>query len=206
MGLLMQQPMMPEQASADSSPTSPTHTTHLWAHDKPKVQRRIAALELYGTMLLFILLARQQQLKQTWFTSTNTLRGQQSQTPEVAQGPSSLPDTMINIYIPMMTDNQGNAFSILNHNTKKWPCSAILMELCAQAHVLGCHPAVQHVRRESDVWADELSNLEVDGFNPSLRIDIARYEAESLIALPRLFTLAKLDKVHTSNLGCPGRQ
>ena len=60
-----------------------------------------------------------------------------------------------------------------------------------QAHVLGRHRAVQHVRRESNVWADELSNLQVDGFNPLLRIDITRYEAESLIALPRPFALAK---------------
>ena len=78
------------------------------------------------------------------------------------------------------------------------------MELCAQAHVLGCHPAVQHVRRESNVWADELSNLGVDGFNSSLRIDIARYEAASLIALPRLLTLAKLDSAHTTASAAPG--
>ena len=78
----------------------------------------------------------------------------------------------INIHIPLMTDNQGNAHAVLNHNTKKWPCSAILMEICAQAHTKDCHPAIQHVKRDRNTWADQLSNLDFDGFDPGLRIDI----------------------------------
>ncbi|CAE8603238.1 unnamed protein product, partial [Polarella glacialis] len=56
-----------------------------WAFDKSSPQRRIAALEMFGTLLLFRHLAQEDKI-----------------------GGHS-------VYIPLLTDNQGNALSILNH-------------------------------------------------------------------------------------------
>ena len=50
---------------------------------------RIAALELYGTLLLFKQMALQQ------------------------------PVSTVPLYVPMMTDNQGNAYSIMNTHTPR---------------------------------------------------------------------------------------
>jgi hypothetical protein len=127
---------------------------HTWAYDKGKVQRRIAALELYGTMLLFSLLVDFQQgiLPQQLH---HPLRGEGTPTAATGAGIGlPLQGASINLHIPLMTDNQGNAYAVLNHNTKKWPCSEILMEICAQAHAKDCHPAIQHVRRDRNTWAD----------------------------------------------------
>ena len=91
---------------------------HGWAYDKGKVQRRIAALELYGTMLLFSLLVDFQQ----------GLTPQQLHNPPHGVG---MPPTAatgadmgtthkcanINIHIPLMTDNQGNAYSTRSSTT-----------------------------------------------------------------------------------------
>jgi hypothetical protein len=96
-----------------------------------------------------------------------------------------------------MTDNQGNAYAVLNHNTKKWPCSAILMEICAQAHAKDCHPAIQHVKRDRNTWADQLSNLDYEGFDPGRRIDTSEYEGNKLMVLPALLKLQADLEFHT---------
>ncbi|CAE8737486.1 unnamed protein product, partial [Polarella glacialis] len=99
-----------------------------WAFDKSSPQRRIAALEMFGTLLLFRHLAQEDKI-----------------------GGHS-------VYIPLLTDNQGNALSILNHRTNKWPCSPILMELVLQAHVIHTPIAIRHVKRDFKIWADALTN------------------------------------------------
>ena len=65
------------------------------------------------------------------------------------------------------------------------------MEICAQAHTKDCHPAIQHVKRDRNTWADQLSNLDFDGFDPDLRVDINEYEGSRLIVLPSLLKLQK---------------
>ena len=192
----------------------PTNNTeHPWAYDKGIVQRRIAALELYGTMLLFILLADFQQNKQPMLQATggqdspaasgadrdavantmaSTLYTTRGQGPTAASGADMEPplaSTVVNIHIPLMTDNQGNAYAVLNTNTKRWPCSGILMEICAQAHTRDCHPAIQHVNREKNTWADQLSNLDFKGFAADRRLNIQVYEKDRLLVWPTLWDL-----------------
>ena len=117
--------------------------THSWAFDKGTPQQRIAALELYGTALLYKSLLEKQASSQ------------------------------IQIYLPMMTDNQGNAYSILNNNTRKWPCSAIVMEIATLSQAHNAVPAIQHKKREESTWADDLSNGNFTGFCERRRLSIS---------------------------------
>ena len=72
---------------------------HPWTDKQNDPQKRIAALELYGTLFLALLL--------------------------MAQNPS----TSCRLHIPLLSDNQGNVYSILNNATRKMPTAVILMEL-----------------------------------------------------------------------------
>ena len=136
----------------------PTSSSHKWMFDKRTPQQRIAALEMYGTLLLFVALSR--KASQTGATT----------------------------HLPMRTDNQGNAYSILKDSTKRWPGSAVLMEICVQAHLTSCCPAIEHVGRDNNTWADDLSNLNTRGFSQELQIPVDSLEKE-LLALPIIFTM-----------------
>ena len=131
--------------------------------------KRIAALELYATLLLFTALLQRQTAKTT-------------QT----------------IHIPMLTDNQGNAFSMLNHNTKKWPCAAILMELCYQAYNTGCIPDIERRKRDYNKWADALTNDDFTNFNPSQHIPTNTLE-DTWSALPEILQLHQPQKEQASH-------
>ncbi|CAE8641821.1 unnamed protein product, partial [Polarella glacialis] len=131
-----------------------------WAFDKSSPQRRIAALEMFGTLLLFRHLAQEDKI-----------------------GGHS-------VYIPLLTDNQGNALSILNHRTKKWPCSPILMELVLQAHVFHTPIAIRHVKRDFNIWADALTNSDLGGFCPAKEI-VLDISDDSWLLLPKLMLLGK---------------
>jgi hypothetical protein len=111
-----------------------------WLFDKPTPQRRIASFELLGTLCLF------QHL--------------------IAVSP---PGNM-HLHVPLMTDNQGNALSILNNNSKKWPTSAILMELVTQAHIREVAIAASHIKRSRNKWADDLADNRLQGFTPDKRV------------------------------------
>jgi hypothetical protein len=134
-------------------------TEHPWAFDKTSPQKRIAALELYGTLLLFTALRLQQNCNATQ-----------------------------PIHVPMLTDNQGNAFSILNNNTKKWPCAAILMELCYQAHTSACIPDIEHIKRDYNKWADALTNDDFTNFDNNKRLATMKLE-DTWCALPTILQL-----------------
>ena len=71
---------------------------HPWAFKQNDPQKRIAGLELYGTLFLALLL--------------------------MAQNPS----TSCRLHIPLVSDKQGNVYSILNNATRKMPTAVILME------------------------------------------------------------------------------
>ena len=82
---------------------------HPWAFKKNDPQKRIAALELYGTLFLALLL--------------------------MAQNPS----TSCRLHIPLVSDNQGNVYSILNNATRKIPTAVILLPtLPSWAHAGSC--------------------------------------------------------------------
>ncbi|CAE7365451.1 AHNAK, partial [Symbiodinium sp. CCMP2592] len=109
----------------------------LLAHTSPK--RRIGALELLGTLILFLLAAE------------------------------SVGPCMIDAHLPLTTDNEGNAFSASKRSSKKWPCSALLMELSAQEFHKGVFAQVTHVKRSSNTWADQLTHFDFEGFSPGNR-------------------------------------
>ncbi len=79
-----------------------TEASDPWAFKKGCPQKRIAALELYGTLFLVLLLMDKQ------------------------------PTASCRLHIPLISDNQGNVYSILNNATRKMPNAVILMELVYQ--------------------------------------------------------------------------
>ena len=126
--------------------------------DKRTPQQRIAALELYGTLLLFVALSS-----------------------KAAQEGAT-------IHLPIRTDNQGNAFAVLKDSTKRWPGSAVLMEICVQAQLTSCCPAIEHIGRENNTWADDLSNMHTREFSPEKELAVPELESK-LLALPIIFAL-----------------
>ena len=91
--------------------------THPWASKRNDPQKRIAALELYGTLFLALMLMDQQ------------------------------PAASFRLHLPLISDNQGNVYSILNNATRKY-------QLYQAGHML----APSHSRRDDNQWADELTH------------------------------------------------
>ena len=69
---------------------------------------------------------------------------------------------MLEIHLPFTTDNEGNAYSASKRSSKKWPCSALLIELSAQEFQKGVFAHVTHVKRCSNTWADQLTHFNFD--------------------------------------------
>ena len=126
-----------------------------WAFKQNDPQKRIAALELYGTLFLALLL--------------------------MAQNPS----TSCRLHIPLVSDNQGNVYSILNNATRKMPTAVILMELVYQLYQAGHMLAPTHSHRDDNQWADELTHPEPQGFDPTLRVDLAPF-FQKLALIPKI--------------------
>ena len=124
---------------------------HPWAFKQNDPQKRIAALELYGTLFLALLL--------------------------MAQNPS----TSCRLRIPLVSDNQGNVYAILNNATRKMPTAVILMEVVYQLYQAGHMLAPTHSRRDDNQWADELTHPEPQGFDPALRVDLTPYTSINLL-------------------------
>lgn len=114
-----------------------------WAFKKGDPKKRIAALELLGTLVLCHIILDCQG------TSTSRVR------------------------LPVGSDNQGNVFSLLNLASKKPHTAAILMELVMILHTSGCSLAPCHIPREYNLWADELTHTDFGGFSDELRIDVS---------------------------------
>ena len=115
---------------------------HPWAFKRNDPQKRIAALELYGTLFLALLLMAQ--------NTTKACR----------------------LHIPLISDNQGNVYSILNNATRRMPTAVILMELVYQLYQAGHMLAPSHSRRDDNQWADELTHPDPKGFDPALKVDL----------------------------------
>ena len=128
---------------------------HPWAFKQNDPQKRIAALELYGTLFLALLL--------------------------MVQNPS----TSCRLHIPLVSDNQGNVYSILNNATRKMPTAVILMELVYQLYQAGHMLAPTHSRRDDNQWADELTHPEPQGFDPALRVDLTPF-FHKLALIPKI--------------------
>ena len=114
-----------------------------WAFKEGDPQKRIAAIELLGTLVLCRLLLAKQQLESS------------------------------SVRLPIGSDNQGNVFSFLNFASKKPHTAAVLMEFVWQLHLAGCSLAPCHVLREFNQWADELTHVEYGGFFEEFRLDVS---------------------------------
>ena len=74
------------------------------------------------------------------------------------------------VYVPGVTDNQGNTYSILNMKTKVWPAAAFVMELAWFTHKTGAQVGIVHRKRTLNTWADALAGGDHRGFDPGKRI------------------------------------
>ena len=120
-----------------------TQDLHPWAFKRNDPQKRIAALELYGTLFLALLLMDRP------------------------------PASSCRLHIPLVSDNQGNVYSILNNATRRMPSAIILMELVYQIYQAGHMLAPTHSRRDENKWADGLTHPSPVGFCPSLKVDLS---------------------------------
>ena len=116
---------------------------HPWAHKDGDPTRRIATLEMFGTLIL-----------------THFL---------LALGGKSLLRTRLSL----ISDNQGNVFALLNQKTKHMPTSAFLMQLIAMLYVAGVQLAPSHMKRDYNKWADELTHPNFTGFHPDRQLPVS---------------------------------
>ena len=126
-----------------------------WAFKNGDPKRRIAALEMLGTLFLCnMILTHQGNLSSRFRLSVGS-------------------------------DKQGNVMAMLNLGSKKPYTAAILMELVFLLHTHGCSLAANHVPREFNQWADELTHPDFSGFDPLHRVPKQEL-CEEFIFLPRL--------------------
>ena len=113
---------------------------YLWAFKNGDPKRRIAALQMLGTLFLCNMILTH-------------------------QGPLSS-----RVRLPVGSDNQGNVMAMLNLGSKKPYTAAILMELVFLLHAHGCSLAANRVPREFNQWADELTHPDFSEFDPLHRV------------------------------------
>ena len=70
------------------------------------------------------------------------------------------------------TDNKGNSFTVTLVMSTKWSLAVLLLKLSAQFHGLSLERFLQRAPRDDDVEADRLSNMDVAGLDPVLRIGV----------------------------------
>ena len=116
---------------------------HPWAFKDKKPKRRIAALEMFGTLLLTMFLCRR----------SSTSNGY--------------------VQLPLASDNQGNVYGLLGEYTKKMPTAGLLMEVMFQLTANTCILLPKHVKRDFNQWADDLTHPSFSGFDASLRLDVS---------------------------------
>ena len=64
----------------------------------------------------------------------------------------------------MVSDNQGNIYSMLNQKTGKLHTALVLMEMLLQIHSVGLQLAPSHVKRHLNTWADAITHPNFAGF------------------------------------------
>eukprot|EP00435_Cladocopium_sp_Y103_P060109 s690_g21.t2 len=113
-----------------------------WAFVDGDSTRRIAALEMLGTLILVSLLLTKSEA------------------------------SLLRLQLSLISDNQGNIFALLNSHTRKMPTAAFLMQLVYLLYEKRAQIAPSHCKRDHNQWADDLTHSEPQGFTPELRIDI----------------------------------
>eukprot|EP00438_Fugacium_kawagutii_P015464 Skav202294 [mRNA] locus=scaffold3364:93057:93971:- [translate_table: standard] len=114
---------------------------HAWAFKDGDPSHRIAALEMFGALLLTSLLISR-------------------------RSPGS-----INLPLELVTDNQGNAYSLLSGKAKQLPGSAFLMQIVLLLYDSGAHLCPSHRKRDLNQWADDLTHPHPEGFSRHLQLD-----------------------------------
>ena len=114
-----------------------------WAFKDRKPKRRIAALEMLGTLFLTMYLCKK----------SSSLRGP--------------------VLLPLASDNQGNVYGLLNDYTRKMPTAGLLMEIMFQLTATSCSLMPSHVKRDYNQWADDLTHPSFEGFDSSLELMVA---------------------------------
>ncbi len=95
------------------------------------------------------------------------------------------PTAACRLHIPLISDNQGNVYSILNNAPRKMPNAVILMELVYQIYLAGHMLAPTHSKRDDNHWTPELTHPNPRGFCPSLKVDITHLFSK-LALIPKL--------------------
>lgn len=113
-----------------------TPELHPWAYHKGHPRLCIAALELYGTLLLY---------RHMVGTERDLL------------GP-------INLTLALQTDNKGNAYQATNHKAHNDLAANFLMELAMVQYTTGVPLSLSHTYRENNTWADQLTHADTSGF------------------------------------------
>ena len=127
-----------------------------WAYKQGSSQRRIAALELMGTIVITKLIAM-----------------------EGDRPPSHLTT-------PLATDNKGNAFNIAKDKARQHQLNDLMMELALTCYMSRIQVGAYHVKRASNTWADALADGDYAGFEPQLRRDFDLYDDENWWIWPAL--------------------
>jgi hypothetical protein len=73
------------------------------------------------------------------------------------------------VYLPLLTDDRGNSFSLSRLMTTKFPLSVVVMELATALEDRNLVLNADWVPREWNAQADDLTNSRFDGFSPELR-------------------------------------
>ena len=113
-----------------------------WAYKEGSTMKRIAALELFGTLLLVRRLVARKE------------------------------DTTFRTIIPLVSDNQGNVYSLLNEAAKKPVTATIAMEILLHTYINQVGLAPHHIRRDYNQWADELTRPDYTGFTASKKLEV----------------------------------
>ena len=118
--------------------------TETWAYKDGSSQRRIAALELMGTIIITKLIH--------------------------THGSGAI----AHLTTPIATDNKGNAYNIAKDKARQPALLALMMELAISSHQAHTQLGAYHVKRAHNTWADALADKNYSGFDPKkrLRFDI----------------------------------
>ena len=110
-----------------------------WAYKDGSSQRRIAALELMGTIVITKLIRKEGNSPPTHLTT------------------------------PLATDNKGNAYNIAKDKARQHQLNDLMMELALTCYMSQIQVGAYHVKRASNTWADALADGDYTGFDPQHR-------------------------------------
>lgn len=74
--------------------------------------------------------------------------------------------------VKLITDKQGNAYSLLSGKAKEFSGSAFLMRIVLLLYHAGTHLCPYHRKRDLNQWADEFTHPSPSGFSANLHFDV----------------------------------